>query len=205
MEAVILIVKTLIRRIYRVYFGTPGRAFVFVIALIVFMVFYMNFVSKFLFSSRGNVERIKNELSDTRAELSQTKELLAKITSASGLQYSLAFKPLDFNEPAESSLLRSLDYAKYALTKDDFEYAKRLLEDATAIQKTPATEYLLGVLAFKSGDLKKASEHWQFAVQTKNVRNQAEILYLLIVASHEQGDAESTSNYMEQYIQIQKP
>lgn len=142
------------KRILYVYFGTPTKAIIFSI----FLVSQIVALGYYFYHSR--LERYEVMIEQSKQEQDLLKKMVSEIREKQPLSISINFKELNFDESIEkeneNQVKRLIEYGRFALTKNDYDYAKSLFQEANSIAVTNEAQYYLAIIAIQSGKYKEA-------------------------------------------------
>lgn len=172
--------------------------------------YIMAFVMYFFFLQRQRLEReLKKDVSMIMVELenenADLKKLVATLSEARG--QPRLFKPITFEETWENNekkkeVQRILEYADFALSKDDIKRAMVLYEEALTVQETFSAKYALGRLEYLSGNINSCVQHWSQIIEADTEGLYPLLRFYLAVAFHEQGQEKQSREYLQKYLSL---
>ena len=114
--------NSLWKKILHVYFGTPIKASISTIIIVSQVVF----LAYYFYQSR--IEKYGMLLEKTKHEQMLLKNFVAEIREKQPFSISFNFRELKFKESIEkeneNQVRRLLEYGQFALTKNNYDYAK---------------------------------------------------------------------------------
>lgn len=104
------------------------------------------------------------------------------------------------DEHSRTEILRLMEFADFAVQKDDFLRARRLYEEAAQVQDTLSVPYYLGRLAYIQGDLSEAEASWRQVIKADSELHYPEIRLYLGVTLYEMGREREGKEYLKDYL-----
>jgi tetratricopeptide (TPR) repeat protein len=137
------------------------------------------------------------------AILEKQQVITATLTSRenkSSLLRNLEFKENWKTDRNRTETLRLLEYANFALEKEDYPRAKRMYEEAAQIQPTLSVPYYLGRLAYLQGDLSEAESNWRQVVNADTKKQYPEVRLYLGMTLYEMGREREAKDFFREYL-----
>ena len=137
------------------------------------------------------------------AELQQQRQLVSSLgTRSQDIEF---LRPLRFeeswqSEKSQASVSRLLEYAEFALSKNDYETAERFYSDAAAVQPTITVPYYQGRLAYRRGDLQKAETKWLEAIRLDRTNRYPDLRLYVGILYYRLGRVTDAQLYLSQYL-----
>lgn len=118
-------------------------------------------------------------------------------------------KNLDFNEKWQSEktkieIERLLEYAAFALRKNDSKRAERLYKEAESIQETLSSNYNLGALYYFEGQLESTIRAWEKFITIDSGIKYPIVRFYLSIAYHEKGNNDKSIKILKNYLKESK-
>jgi len=180
-------------KIIDIYFGTPYKAFVFVmlfIGLPVGALGYRFYQFRFL--------EYELRLEETTNEVQALKNIIAT-RAQERLTANFTFKELTFEETIEhekeKQVRRLLDYGKFALGKNDFDYAQSLFSEANSMSETAEADYYVGIIAYLSGRYDEAVRLWRKVLVAGDTNLTRSIRVYILLAAYAAEDKETIDEF----------
>jgi len=148
---------------------------------------------------RGAQQRIRM-LESILEKQQQITETLASREKKPSFLRNLEFEEDWKSDHNRTEVLRLLDYADFALQKEDYARAKRMYEEAAQIQQTLTVPYYLGRLAYLQGDLAEAESNWRQVVNADTKNRYPEVRLYLGVALYELGREREAKAAFKEYL-----
>lgn len=143
-------------------------------------------------------ERIRS-FQEMEAEKDAIISRLTQSRDGSPLFRQLKFDEAWKNDEAKININRLLEYAAFAISKDDFTHARRLYDDASQIQETISVHYYQGRLAYLEGNLKHTINSWTSAVKLDTDRKYPILRLYLGIVFYEMGDDVGANRFIKEY------
>jgi tetratricopeptide (TPR) repeat protein len=139
------------------------------------------------------------ELEDLRR---QQDQLLSTFTSRTTQAEFL--KPLKFEERwrddrARETVGRLVEYAEFAISKNDFEHAERFYSEANEVQPTITIPYYEGRLAYRRGDFQRAETKWLEAIKRDTERKSPDLRLYLGILYYQMGRLDEAKKYLRDF------
>jgi tetratricopeptide (TPR) repeat protein len=168
------------------------------------MVLYLAFVG-FYFWKTGIVswpsrqKELQKRVLDLEEQLHERDQVVATLTTRAGQVEFL--KPLKFDERwqddhSRETVGRLVEYAEFAITKNDFERAEGFYKEANDIQPTITVPYYRGRLAYRQGDLQRAEALWLEAIKRDPDNKYPDLRLYLGVLYYQIGRAREAQHYL---------
>ena len=114
-------------------------------------------------------------------------------------------KDMDFQEKWESEknkieIERLLEYAAFALRKNDPGRAERLYNESESIQETLSSNYSLGALYYFEGQLESTISAWERFIRIDSKNNYPIVRFYLSIAYHEKGNDAKSIQLLKAYL-----
>ncbi len=114
-------------------------------------------------------------------------------------------KDLNFDEKWQSEknkieIERLLEYAAFALRKNDSQRAERLYKEAESIQETLSSNYNLGALYYYEGQLGSAISVWERFITIDSNSKYPIVRFYLSIVYHEKGNNEKSIKLLKDYL-----
>lgn len=183
--------------------------------LAVFMIFSYIFILSWPLLLRSNKinywdritgrEELELRILDLQTELDKRDEIIDALTNRKGA-YSL-YKDLTFEESWETeenrvTIQRLLEYADFAIEKEDYPYAEQVYQEALQIQETLSVHYNLGRLYYLQGNLTEAESEWKSVLELDSRGQYPEVRFYLGVLQHEKGSEDESNNNLSEYLYL---
>jgi tetratricopeptide (TPR) repeat protein len=148
------------------------------------------------------VIELRKRVLDLEAQRQQQDQLVATLTARTTQADFL--KPLKFDEPwrderARETVGRLIEYAEFAIAKNDFEHAERFYREANEVQPTVAIPYYEGRLAYRRGDLQRAEAKWLEAIKRDPQRKYPDLRLYLGVLYYQMGRVGEAKQYLKSF------
>ena len=169
---------------------------------------YVALVGGYLFFLRfqtttDRMEESQHRIMELERILGQQRELF---TVTAGQSSDIAFlKPLRFEEQwvrpeAQAAVGRLLEYAEFALSRNDLEHADRFYQEAAAIQPTIGVAYYQGRLAYRRGDTSRAEAKWREAISRDRSNRYPDLRLYLGVLYYQTGREAEAKRLLGEYL-----
>jgi tetratricopeptide (TPR) repeat protein len=196
MESMVANYMRLIRRHPVVYI--TGIA-VYVVFIVFF--FWRSPITAWL-RSPAEVPELRKRVLDLEAQRQQQDQLLAALTSTT--LESDFLKPLKFDERwrddrARETVGRLVEYAEFAISKNDFEHAARFYSEADEVQPTLTIPYYEGRLAYRRGNLQRAEAKWLEAIKRDPEDKYPELRLYLGILYYQLGRIAEAKQYLKSF------
>jgi tetratricopeptide (TPR) repeat protein len=177
----------------------------------IFTVVYAAFVFGFVFrpdlakmwaSITGETrtqQQIKALETDLMKQRTIAETLASRVKKASFLR-NLEFQETWRNDESRAEILRLLDYADFAIQKDDYSRARKLYEEASQIQDTLSVPYYLGRLSYMQGDLSESEANWRQVIKLDAKAQYPEIRLYLGITLYEMGREREGKEVLRDYL-----
>lgn len=155
----------------------------------------------------SHAKELQARILDLEMQRRQQDEILAALASAKGSQAEF-LKPLKFadewrDDRSRQEVGRLVDYAEYAMSKNDFDHAERFYQEADRLQPTVTIPYYEGRLAYKRGDLRKAESEWLEAIKRDPEGRYPDLRLYLGILYYQLGRTTEARSYIG-YFQIRE-
>lgn len=150
-------------------------------------------------------QELETRILELQEQLDRKDEIidtLTKRTRASSVQKDLTFEETWETEENRANVLRLLDYADFAIEKEDYSYAERVYREASQIQETLSVHYYLGRLYHLQGDLTDSEVEWKRAIELDPQRRYPEVRFYLAILLYEMGNEKESTNFLEEYLRL---
>jgi tetratricopeptide (TPR) repeat protein len=177
----------------------------FVITSVCYILFlailFRSQVSAFILAPRQALE-LRNRVLDLEAQRQEQERILSTLTARTTQADFL--KPLKFDEKwrdehARETVGRLVEYAEFALSKNDFEHADRFYTEAGEVQPTITIPYYQGRLAYRRGDLQRAEAKWLEAIKRDPERKYPDLRLYLGVLYYQLGRTAEAKQYLKSF------
>jgi len=150
----------------------------------------------------GEVAELRMRVLDLETQRRQQDQLLS--TLAERTSQAEFLKPLKFEETwrderAKQTVGRLVEYAEFAISKNDFEHAQRFYTEANEVQPTLTVPYYEGRLAYRRGDLQRAETKWLEAIKRDPGRRYPDLRLYLGVLYYQTGRLDEAKAYLGSY------
>jgi tetratricopeptide (TPR) repeat protein len=145
---------------------------------------------------------LRKRVLDLETQRQQQDQLIATLTARTTQVDFL--KPLKFDERwrderARETVGRLIEYAEFAIAKNDFEHAERFYREANDVQPTVSIPYYEGRLAYRRGDLQSAEAKWLEAIQRDPERKYPDLRLYLGVLYYQLGRVGEAKRYLKSF------
>jgi tetratricopeptide (TPR) repeat protein len=171
---------------------------------IVFAGFYLAKATRLTewFRAPSEVKELQKRVLDLEAQRQQQDQVIATLTARATQTDFL--KPLKFQERwrddrARETLSRLVEYAEFAISKNDFEHAERFYNEANDVQPTVTIPYYQGRLAYRRGDLQRAEVMWLEAIKRDPDRKYPDLRLYLGVLYYQMGRFSEAKRYLSSF------
>ena len=175
--------------------------------MVVYLLFSVGLVLKPVLITKwaevtGNA-RTEAQLKALELELQKQRTIAETLTTR--LKKASFLRNLEFQEPwkndqSRAEILRLLDYADFAIQKDDYPRARKLYEEAAQIQDTLSVPYYLGRLCYIQGDLSEAEANWKQVIKVDSTGQYPEIRLYLGITLYEMGREREGKEAFREYL-----
>ena len=149
----------------------------------------------------GNVYR--EQLLELKNELRAREQILNTLTkrsrSASFIK-DIAFIEKWKSEENKTEVGRLIEYADFAVRKNDPNRAESLYQESLSIQETFSANYELASLYYSEGNLEKAIASWEKFKKLDSENNYPVVGLYLGIAYHELGEEEKSLSNLKNYV-----
>lgn len=148
------------------------------------------------------LRELREENSGIRQYVLELEDIISRLDSTR--VDSTLFRGLNMSDPytndaTKNSISRLVEYAEFAISKNDYERAEGLFVEANQIQPTVGVAYQQGRLAYFRGNLKRTVERWQAAISLDSDRLNIELRLYLGIVLHELGRYEDGDQLILEY------
>ena len=118
------------------------------------------------------------------------------------------FGDLSFDESWETakheeSVLRLMDYAVFAMDREDYAYALEFLSEASGIQNTLAVPYLTGRIRYSQGNLAATVDEWTEVIRLDPDNRYPVVRLYLGIVLHQMGDTAESNRLLQEFLDPQ--
>ncbi|MGH9714225.1 MAG: tetratricopeptide repeat protein [Candidatus Acidiferrales bacterium] len=175
-----------------------------VVGVLSYLIFFATFflkISPFEWIRAPHEAReLRMRVLDLEMQRRQQDLLLATLTARTPQADYL--KPLKFeenwrDEHTRETIGRLVEYAEFALSKNDFEHAERFYTEASEMQPTITIPYYEGRLAYRRGDLQRAEVKWLEAIKRDPEGKYPDLRLYLGILYYQIGRASEAKQYFE--------
>jgi tetratricopeptide (TPR) repeat protein len=154
------------------------------------------------FRAPAEVTELRGRVLDLETQRRQQDQILATLTATT--VQSDFLKPLKFDEKwrderARETVGRLIEYAEFAMSKNDFEHAERFYSEANEVQPTVSIPYYEGRLAYRRGNLQRAEAKWLEAIKRDPDRKYPDLRLYLGVLYYQLGRAGEAKQYLKNF------
>lgn len=142
------------------------------------------------------------ELKDASDQQARVIEILTKRTKYTSFVRYQVFHENWITEENRTNVLRLLEYAAFALEKEDFRHAEKLYREANEIQETLVVPYNLGRLSYLEGYIETAVSYWKTVIARDAGEQYPDIRLYLGIALYELGEDVESQQYFEEYLEF---
>jgi len=171
---------------------------------LVFVGFYLGTTARVAewFRAPSQVKELQKRVLDLEAQRQQQDQVIATLTARATQTDFL--KPLKFDERwrddrARETVGRLVEYAEFAIAKNDFEHAGRFYNEANDVQPTVTIPYYQGRLSYRRGDLQRAEAMWLEAIKRDPDRKYPDLRLYLGVLYYQMGRASEAKRYLRSF------
>ena len=155
---------------------------------------------------RGPIEapKLRSRVQALEASLAEKDALINRLSKESlrAPHFSdLSFEENWISEEARASVIRLLEYAAFAVGKEDYRHAERMFEEANLIQETISAAYQQGRLGYARGDLRMTTLKWRRAIELDQESRYAILRFYLAIVYHELAEEERSRELVREYVQ----
>ena len=140
-------------------------------------------------------------------EFNPQKLLIADVTNRlrDYSEFNLLFKDITFEEawPDDEERLvvvRLIQSARFAASKDDFDYAIEKLGESQGVRDTLTAHYEKGRLYLRKGDVEKAIQEWQQLIVMDKGNKYADVRSCVSALMHAVGDRDGNKNMLQAFL-----
>src|SRR6266446_2471082 len=199
--------ENVLYRILNIYKLAFSRyRFLFIVTAVVYLAFFVVFFAKGslveFFRATFEVKQLRTRVLELETERHQQEQLLATLSSRTSQADFL--KPLKFeekwrDEAARQNVSRLVDYAEFAVSKNDYEHAERFYSEADNIQPTVTIPYYEGRLAYRRGDLQLAEAKWLEAIKRDSGNKYPDLRLYLGLLYYQMGRSGEAQQFLKNY------
>ncbi len=151
------------------------------------------------FLALREADELRMRVVELETQRRQQDQLLSTLTERT-LQAEF-LKPLKFeerwrDERTKQTVSRLVDYAEFAISKNDFERAERFYSEANQAQPTLTIPYYEGRLAYRRGDLQRAETKWLEAIKRDPEQRYPDLRLYLGVLYYQLGRVDEARTYL---------
>lgn len=182
--------------------------FLFYLLLTLQFIFKVNLIEKWRMLWKGDEIKVMQEqrISELQSKVEQQDKIIEVLTKRER-EYSFLRK-LEFQEDWKAednrnNVLRILDYADFAIQKQDYSRAEQLYLEADKIQETLTVPYYRGRLAYIQGNLPAAESQWKRVISLDRQGRYPEVRLYLAIALYEIGKGSESKAFLKEYLDSQ--
>lgn len=142
------------------------------------------------------------DLSDRLARQQDIIDVQSRRTRQSSFLRKIDFDENWATEKSRLRIMRLLDYAEFALEKEDYRYAERLYQEASEIQQTITVPYYKGRLNYLLGDLEGAEAEWREAIRLDDKGRYPELRLYLAISLYEMDKDNETKKLLKEILHL---
>lgn len=180
--------------------------------LLLFVVAYLIIVTFVFWGQRivtllqapQQVEHLQLRTIELQTQLEAQKKVLERLSQTT--REPTIFRELQFTEQwktdqARIQVTRLLEYADFAISKEDYQHAEKLYREAGEIQPTVSVPYYQGRLNYMQGDLEAAKSKWTEAIQADPEMKYPELRFYLGLIHYELNEDDESKELLRLYLQ----
>lgn len=195
-------------KILEFYIGMFKRhPLVLSLTLILYILFTIFFVFReelsLYLTAPNTIKELEVRLFEQQDKIEREKsivEILTKRTRESSFLKDIKFIE-DWKSPEiRDEILRFLDYANFAIKKQDYKHAERLYMEASELQETLTIPYRLGRIYYIQGDLKGAQSQWMNVISLDKENAYPDMRLYVAIILYEKGQIEQSKNFLRHYL-----
>lgn len=172
--------------------------FIYIVGIITYLV-YPN-IGK---GQLSEVESLKLRLKNTQLELDNNKQLIYELSDKDrrfGFLRKIEIRDEKITGQQKAEVSRLIEYAEFALGKEDFKYAEQFYNEANNSVETSIGHYYLGRLFYIQGITEKAEIEWMKAIKLDENFRYPELRFFISILLYELGKDKDSKEYLEQYL-----
>jgi tetratricopeptide (TPR) repeat protein len=197
-----MFIQDVLRVYKRLFFQRPYMSAIVFVAYTIGIAFYWRAPIIAAFRAPTEVTELRKRVLDLEGQRQQQDELLATLTART--VQSDFLKPLKFeerwrDERARETVGRLIEYAEFAISKNDFEHAERFYNEANQVQPTIAIPYYEGRLAYRRADLQRAETKWLEAIKRDPEHKYPDLRLYLGILYYQMGRVGEAKQYLKSF------
>jgi tetratricopeptide (TPR) repeat protein len=148
-------------------------------------------------------EIMEAQLQSLQQKLDQQDKVidtLTKRTKESSFIRKLSFEESWKSDDNRANILRILEYADFAIEKEDYRRAESLYLEGDRVQPTLSIPYYLGRLYYIKGDLQGTERQWKKFIAVDSRGKYPEVRLYLAIVLYEMSKQDESKDLMRAYL-----